>query len=75
MLIFISIRSWVGFRVPRKICFRIRVRSYSILIRIRDSPYLFPYLSYPYSFPYPAKKFENEYDMSIIRPYPLRFHP
>ena len=30
---------------------------------------------YPYSYPYPAKKYENKYGMSIIRPYPLRFHP
>jgi hypothetical protein len=50
MLIFVSSRSWVDFRVPRKMCFHIRVRSYSILIRIRDSPYLFPY---------PAKKIKT----------------
>ena len=57
-MIFVSIRSWVGFRTLRKICFRIHVWSYSIFIRIRDNPYLFPYSSYPYSysFSYPVKK-------------------
>ena len=42
-LIFIFIRSWVGFRVLRKICFRIHVWSYSILIPYSSYPYLFPY--------------------------------